>query len=155
MASRLLRPTVGSQASGSGGSIVVFFAVVVRPRVFTVPLASPPQIGQQFGPADERWSGEADTPARLGLPTQPHIFPRRLVVRTECDWSVADRQNAFALSGHGPPASRLVIRQDFLLYAMLSSDVARELKKRGVSEDEVLKDFEASRGKPRAARRRR
>ena len=38
---------------------------------------------------------------------------------------------------------------------MLSSDVARDLKKRGVSEDEVLKDFEASRRKPRATRRRR
>ncbi len=41
------------------------------------------------------------------------------------------------------------------LYEMLSRDVARELKKRGVSEDEILEDFEASRRKPRAARRRR
>jgi hypothetical protein len=41
------------------------------------------------------------------------------------------------------------------LYDMLSRDVARELKKRGVSEDEILEDFEASRRKPRAARRRR
>ena len=41
------------------------------------------------------------------------------------------------------------------LYGMLCSDVARQLKRRGISEDEVLKDFEASRRKPRAARRRR
>ena len=41
------------------------------------------------------------------------------------------------------------------LYDMLSRDIARELKKRGVSEDEILEDFEASRRKPRAARRRR
>jgi hypothetical protein len=41
------------------------------------------------------------------------------------------------------------------LYDMLSRDVARQLKKRGISEDEVLEDFEASRRKPRAARRRR
>jgi len=41
------------------------------------------------------------------------------------------------------------------LYDMLSRDTARELKKRGVSEDEILEDFEASRRKPRAARRRR
>ena|SRR5213083_3083843 len=38
------------------------------------------------------------------------------------------------------------------LYEMLSRDVARELKKRRVSEDEILEDFEASRRKPRAAR---
>ena len=41
------------------------------------------------------------------------------------------------------------------LYDMLSRDVARELKKRRVSEDEILEDFEASHRKPRAARRRR
>lgn len=41
------------------------------------------------------------------------------------------------------------------LYDMLSSDVARQLKRRKVSEDDVLKDFEASRKKRRAARRRR
>ena len=33
------------------------------------------------------------------------------------------------------------------LYNMLSSDVARQLKRRKVSEDDVLKDFEASRKK--------
>jgi hypothetical protein len=38
---------------------------------------------------------------------------------------------------------------------MLSSDVARQLKRRKVSEDEVLEDFEASRKRRRAARRRR
>jgi hypothetical protein len=41
------------------------------------------------------------------------------------------------------------------LYDMLSSDLARQLKRRKVSEDDVLKDFEASRKKRRAARRRR
>jgi hypothetical protein len=38
---------------------------------------------------------------------------------------------------------------------MLSSDVARQLKRRNVSEDDVLEDFEASRKKRRATRRRR
>jgi hypothetical protein len=38
---------------------------------------------------------------------------------------------------------------------MLSSDVARQLKRRRVSEADVLEDFEASRKKRRAARRRR
>ena len=41
------------------------------------------------------------------------------------------------------------------LYDMLSSDVARQLKRRKVSEDDVLEDFEASRKRRRAARRRR
>jgi hypothetical protein len=41
------------------------------------------------------------------------------------------------------------------LYDMLSSDVAQQLKRRRVSEGGVLKDFEASRNKRRAARRRR
>ena len=41
------------------------------------------------------------------------------------------------------------------LYEMLSPEVARERKKRGVSEDEVLEDFEASRANRRATRRRR
>jgi hypothetical protein len=41
------------------------------------------------------------------------------------------------------------------LYGMLSNDVARQLKRRGTSEDEVLKDFQASRRKPRGPRRRR
>ena len=41
------------------------------------------------------------------------------------------------------------------LYEVLSSDVARQLKRRKVSEDDVLEDFEASRKKRRAARRRR
>jgi hypothetical protein len=38
---------------------------------------------------------------------------------------------------------------------MLSSDVAQQLKRRRISEGGVLKDFEASRNKRRAARRRR
>ena len=41
------------------------------------------------------------------------------------------------------------------LYDMLSGDLARQLKRRKISEDDVLKDFEASRKKRRAARRRR
>ena len=41
------------------------------------------------------------------------------------------------------------------LYDMLSSDVARQLKRRKVSEEDVLEDFEASRTKRRATRRRR
>ena len=41
------------------------------------------------------------------------------------------------------------------LYQMLSRDVARDLKKRGVSEDEVLEDFKSSRANRRATRRRR
>jgi hypothetical protein len=41
------------------------------------------------------------------------------------------------------------------LYDMLTSDVARQLKRRKVSEDDVLEDFEASRKRRRAARRRR
>ena len=41
------------------------------------------------------------------------------------------------------------------LYDMLSSDVARQLKRRKISEGDVMKDFEASRKKRRAARRRR
>ena len=41
------------------------------------------------------------------------------------------------------------------LYDLLSRDVARELRRRRICEDDVLKDFEASRRKPRAARRRR
>jgi hypothetical protein len=38
---------------------------------------------------------------------------------------------------------------------MLSSDVARQLKRRTVPEDDVLEDFEASRKKRRLTRRRR
>jgi hypothetical protein len=41
------------------------------------------------------------------------------------------------------------------LYDMLSSDIARQLKRRKVSEDDVLEDFEASRKRRRATRRRR
>jgi hypothetical protein len=37
----------------------------------------------------------------------------------------------------------------------MSSDVARQLKRRKVSENDVLKDLETSRKKRRAARRRR
>jgi hypothetical protein len=41
------------------------------------------------------------------------------------------------------------------VYDILSSDAARQLKRRKVSEDDVMKDFEASRKKRRPARRRR
>jgi hypothetical protein len=41
------------------------------------------------------------------------------------------------------------------LYEMLSRDVASQLKKRKTSEGDILEDFEASRKKRRAARRRR
>jgi hypothetical protein len=41
------------------------------------------------------------------------------------------------------------------LYDMLSSDIARQLKRRKVSEDDVLGNFEASRKRRRATRRRR
>jgi hypothetical protein len=41
------------------------------------------------------------------------------------------------------------------LFAVLSADVKRQLNRRGVSEEDVLADFEAWRGKRRATRRRR
>jgi hypothetical protein len=41
------------------------------------------------------------------------------------------------------------------LYDMLCADIKRQLKRRGVSEEEVLTDFETWRKKQRAARRRR
>jgi hypothetical protein len=53
------------------------------------------------------------------------------------------------------PEMTLPIELKRELYGMLCSDVARQLKRRGISEAEVLRDFEASRRKPRAARRRR
>jgi hypothetical protein len=53
------------------------------------------------------------------------------------------------------PERTLPIELKRELYAMLSSDVARQLKRRRVPEDAVLADFEASRKKRRAARRRR
>ena len=53
------------------------------------------------------------------------------------------------------PELTLPVELTHELYDMLSSDVARQLKRRKVSEDDVQKDFEASRKKRRAARRRR
>lgn len=41
------------------------------------------------------------------------------------------------------------------LYDVLSAQVARDLRKRGVTEEEVLADFKAWKGKRREARRRR
>lgn len=52
------------------------------------------------------------------------------------------------------PEMTLPIELKRELHDMLSSDIARELKKRGISEDNVLRDFDASR-KKRATRRRR
>lgn len=53
------------------------------------------------------------------------------------------------------PEMTLPIELKRELYGMLSSDVARHLKRRRISEDEILKDFEVSRRKPGATRRRR
>ena len=53
------------------------------------------------------------------------------------------------------PEASLPLELKRELYGMLSADVARELRKRGVSEDDVLADFSATRGKRRATRRRR
>ena len=53
------------------------------------------------------------------------------------------------------PEMTLPIELKRELFDVLSSDIARQLKQRRVSEADVLKDFEASRKKRRAARRRR
>jgi hypothetical protein len=53
------------------------------------------------------------------------------------------------------PESTLPIELKRELYDELSTDIARQLKRRHVTEDEVLEDFQASRKKRRAARRRR
>jgi hypothetical protein len=53
------------------------------------------------------------------------------------------------------PEITLPIELKRKLYDMLSRDVARQLKRRKVSENDVLEDFEASRKKRRATRRRR
>ena len=53
------------------------------------------------------------------------------------------------------PEATLPVELKRELFAMLSADVARQLKRRKVSEEDVLDDFEASRKKHRAARRRR
>ena len=46
------------------------------------------------------------------------------------------------------PESTLPMELKRELFDMLSADVARQIKKRGLSEDEVLSDFEARREKP-------
>lgn len=53
------------------------------------------------------------------------------------------------------PEATLPIELKRELYDTLSNNVAQQLKRRNVSEDEVLEDFEASRKKRRATRRRR
>lgn len=53
------------------------------------------------------------------------------------------------------PEATLPIELKRELFAMLSADVARQLKRRKVLEDDILDDFKASRKKRRAARRRR
>jgi hypothetical protein len=53
------------------------------------------------------------------------------------------------------PESTLPIELKRELYDTLSTEIARQLKRRRVTEDEVLEDFQASRKTRRAARRRR
>jgi hypothetical protein len=53
------------------------------------------------------------------------------------------------------PESTLPIELKRELYDTLSADIARQLKRRHVSEEDVLEDFEAFRTKRRATRRRR
>ena len=53
------------------------------------------------------------------------------------------------------PEATLPIELKRELFKTLSSDVARQLKQRKISEDDVLEDFEASRKKRRGADRRR
>jgi len=53
------------------------------------------------------------------------------------------------------PQASLPIELKRELYEILSRDVARQLKRRNVSEEDVVKDFEASRKKKRRAVRRR
>lgn len=53
------------------------------------------------------------------------------------------------------PEATLPIELKRELYDTLSNNVAQQLKRRNVSEDEVIEDFEASRKKRRATRRRR
>ena len=53
------------------------------------------------------------------------------------------------------PESTLPIELKRELFDVLSADVARQIKKRGLSEDQVLSDFEARRKNRRETRRRR
>jgi len=53
------------------------------------------------------------------------------------------------------PESTLPIELKRELFDVLSADLARQLKKRGLSEDDVLSDFEARRKNRRETRRRR
>jgi hypothetical protein len=53
------------------------------------------------------------------------------------------------------PESTLPIELKRELYDTLSADIARQLKRRHVSAEDVLEDFEAFRTKRRATRRRR
>lgn len=51
------------------------------------------------------------------------------------------------------PEESLPIELKRELFPLLSAEVARQLKERGVTEEEVLEDFEGWRGKEREARR--
>ena len=53
------------------------------------------------------------------------------------------------------PEATLPLELKRELFVILSSDVARQIKKRGLTEDEVLSDFESWRKKRRETRRRR
>ena len=53
------------------------------------------------------------------------------------------------------PEATLPIELKRELYTLLSGDVARQLKRRRVSERDILEDFDATRKARRAARRRR
>jgi hypothetical protein len=59
------------------------------------------------------------------------------------------------LAGLPRPEITLPIELKRELFDMLSSDVARQLKRRKLSADDVLEDFEASRKRRRVTRRRR
>ena len=53
------------------------------------------------------------------------------------------------------PESTLPIELKRELFPLLSSEIARQLKKRGLNEEEILADFESWRKKKRGAGRRR
>jgi len=53
------------------------------------------------------------------------------------------------------PVATLPLELKRELFAMLSSEVARQLKRRGLTENEILSDFKSWRGSRRETRRRR
>ena len=82
--------------------------------------------------------------------------------RAKATWLLRSK-TPILVTRHGRPAGIFFPRPEITLpielkrelYGMLSSDIARQLKRRGVSEDAVLKDFAESRRRRRATRRRR